>query len=389
MPANANVESTGLSSTRLETALDLLERATRQGSYQSGRIGGAAVAIYRHGLPVRTAAYGLRCPEMAGPEDQADTVQTDKVQADTPFLIASLTKPVVCAAAMLLVQEGALALDQRVAAFVPEFAAHGKAAVRVRHLFSHTSGLPDQLASSPELRGQQAPQEDFVQAVCACEPLFPAGARVSYQSMGILMLAEIVERVTGERLRDWMRARLFQPLGMGDSALGLPSVDGMARVALSLPPVFPPGSPDVGNDWNTLYWRDFGSPWGGLHSTVADLSRFLAHMLGCQPGPLSPATRRAMLRNQVEGLPGPQEENSYAPRWGLGWMLGSRFFGDLVSPDTFGHLGATGTLYWADPQSGISCVLLTNQPRLLSARGAFGDHLFARFSNAVAASVLG
>ncbi|MHB1293886.1 MAG: serine hydrolase domain-containing protein [Anaerolineae bacterium] len=373
--------SAGLSSQRLDAALTLVETATRQGTYETGRIGGATVAISRHGQIVRLAAFGLLRPE----EEAADAAS---VQPDTPFLIASLTKPVVCAAAMLLVQEGALSLDQRVATFVPAFATHGKGDVRVRHLLTHTSGLPDQLPSSPELRRRQASQAAFVQAVCACEPLFPAGTRVSYQSMGILMLAEIVERLTGMRLRDYLRERLLLPLGMCDSALGLPPDGGLARVALSLPPAFPAGSTDVGNDWNTPYWRDFGAPWGGLHSTVVDLGRFLAHMLGCQPGPLAPATRRAMLHNQVEGLPGAKGDDAYAPRWGLGWMLGSRFFGDLVSPDTFGHLGATGTLFWTDPQTELACVLLTDQPRLLSVHGAYGDHLFARFSNAVAASVL-
>lgn len=354
----------GLSSSRLEAALGLVEHMV-EGDF----VPGASTAILRYGKLVRLAAFGQRGPAAEHPP----------VKTATIFLVASLTKPVVCAGAMLLVQDGKLCLEQPVASLVPEFGQRGKEQVLLRHLFTHTSGLPDQLPENVELRTRHAPLADFVELICAQELLFPPGAHVSYQSMGILMLGEIVERITGQRLRDFLRQHLFAPLGMVDTTLGMPHL-GMERTALALPS----GDPNYGDDhmdwgWNSPYWRDLGAPWGGLHSTALDLGKFLVHVLGDAPGPLTVPTRQAMTRDQIARLPDIPSRERMSNRWGLGWMLGSANFGDLVSPNTFGHTGATGTLFWADPESRLACVLLTNQPRRT-------EFLFPRYSNAVAAT---
>jgi CubicO group peptidase (beta-lactamase class C family) len=343
---------------------------------ESGFIPGATVAVFRHDRLVRLEAYGYRDPEtLAAP-----------MQTDTTFLIASLTKPIVAAGAVLLLQEGRLSLSQPVVQVIPEFGAQGKEAVTLHHLMTHTSGLPDQLPQSPELRRRQAPVDEFVQAVCELAPLFDPGTRVSYQSMGILILGEIIERVTGMALRDYLQQRLFLPLGMDSTVLGMPPT-GLEYTALCLPLSLPPESKDVGDDFNTIYWRDFGAPWGGLHSTAADLARFLGHVLGDIPGPLSPAARRAMVRDQLANMPAIRLEEGLSRRWGLGFMLGAPYFGELVSPRTFGHVGSTGTMYWADPETGLGCVVLTNQPKVLRDEFGRSDYLFPRFSNALAAAV--
>jgi len=209
-------ESVGLSSDRLDRAFDILRDIVA-----SGAVPAASTAILRQGKTVHLGAFGKRDPA----SDRPDVV------TDTIFLIASLTKPVVCAGFMLLVQDGLLDLGQTVASLVPEFGAHGKDAVRVLHLMTHTSGLPDQLENNIALRTRHAPLTDFSASVCDLELLFPPGTDVSYQSMGILMLQEIAERFTGERLRDFLHERLFCPLGMMDTTLGMPD-SGMARTAL-------------------------------------------------------------------------------------------------------------------------------------------------------------
>jgi CubicO group peptidase (beta-lactamase class C family) len=362
-------EKVGLVSERVKAALRVIQGMAEPDLEPAAPlVPGATTAIFRHGKLLCLEAFGRRGQEADAPKTLTDTI----------FLIASLTKPVVCAGAMLLLEEGRLCLDQPVASFVPEFAAQGKAGVLVRHLLTHTSGLPDQLAQSPYLRHRQAPKEAYVQATCQTPLLFQPGTQVSYQSMGILMLGEIIERLTGQRLRDFLAERLFAPLQMTDSYLGLPP-SGMERVSLILPPDFPPNSTDVGDDWNTPYWRDFGSPWGGLHSTSADLARFLMHISGDRPGPLSQASRAAMTRDQLAKMDIPASE-ALSRRWGLGFMLGAPYFGDLTSAGTFGHIGASGTLYWADPATHLGCVLLTNQPRR-------HWYLFERYSNAVAAAL--
>jgi CubicO group peptidase (beta-lactamase class C family) len=361
----------GLASSGLDRAAQLLSAAV-----QSGFIPGLATAVYRAGKLVRVCFDGAR-----NPDDPASAVERDTI-----FLVASVTKPVVCAGALLLLQEGAFHLDQPLCSFIPEFRGSGKESVLIRHLFTHTSGLCDQLPASPQLRGRQAPLKDFVKTVCESELLFPPGTRVSYQSMGILMLGELVERLTGARLRDYLRERLFDPLEMRDTTLGMPP-SGMARVAYSLPAPFPPGGSDVGDDWNTPYWRDTGAPWGGLHSTVEDLGRFLMHMLGERKGPLSPSLRAAMITDQIASMPRIPAEEKLTNRWGLGWRLGS-YFGDLLSASAFGHAGATGSMYWADPRSGLACVLLTNQPRLLRDAPREQEGLAPRYANALAAAII-
>jgi CubicO group peptidase (beta-lactamase class C family) len=365
-------EEVGLSSAGLNRAADLLSATVR-----SGFVPGLATAVYRAGKLVRVCFDGSRNP--ADPDSP--------VERNTIFLVASVTKPIVCAGALLLLQEGAFHLDQPLCAFIPEFRGGGKENILLRHLFTHTSGLCDQLPESPQFRGRHAPLKDFVKAVCESALLFPPGTGVSYQSMGILMLGELVERLTGMRLRDYLRERLFGPLEMQDSTLGLPP-SGMTRAAYSLPAPFPPGGPDVGDDWNTPYWRDTGAPWGGLHSTVEDLGRFLMHMLGCRKGPLSLSLRAAMTRDQLASMPLLSAEDKLTNHWGLGWRLAASHCGDLVSADTFSHAGATGAMYWADPRSGLACVLLTNQPRVLRDAPREHDDLLPRYSNALAAGIL-
>lgn len=358
-------DSLGLSADRLAVADLVLDRAVDEGT-----ITGTAAAVFRNGRPAHRAAFGTRAK---GETDEP-------VLSDTIFLVASLTKPVVCAGAMLLVQDGLLTLDQPVATLLKGFGKKGKDRILVRHLLTHTSGLPDQLPENPDLRQRHAPMEDFVQAVFQVDPLFAAGSKISYQSMGILMLAEIVQRLTGQRLRDFLKERLFRPLSMDDTTLGLPE-SGMERTALvGNPEETQYGTTDSDWGWNSPYWRDFGAPWGGLHSTVADLGRFLCHMLGDLPGPVSLAARQAMVRDQTTPMAGLAAEDKASHRWGLGWALGLNQFGDLTSPDTFGHIGATGTVFWADPTTHLACVLLTNEP-------GRNDYLFPRYSNAVASAV--
>jgi CubicO group peptidase (beta-lactamase class C family) len=201
-------ETVGLSSHRLDTALALL-----RGSVDSGAVPAASTAVARRGHLVCVETYGRGTLG-----DRHALLETNAI-----LLLASLTKPVVCSGVMILVQEGRLGLDQPVADLVPEFGKRGKEQVLVRHLLTHTSGLPDQLANNIELRARHAPLSDFVASVCDLDLLFEPGTRLSYQSMGILMLQEIIERVTGARLRNWLGDQLFTPLGMSDTVLGVPN----------------------------------------------------------------------------------------------------------------------------------------------------------------------
>ena len=107
-----------------------------------------------------------------------------KVRQDAIFLIASITKPIVAMGVMLLIERGQLTLNDRVTDFLPEFGKGGKYGTTIRHLLTHTSGLPDMLPNNTELRKQHSSRSAFVSGTCELTPDFPAGRSVQYQSRG-------------------------------------------------------------------------------------------------------------------------------------------------------------------------------------------------------------
>lgn len=293
------------------------------------------------------------------------------VTQESPFLVASITKPVTATAVMLCVERGLVDIDEPARTYLPEFTGGDRDEVTVRDLLTHTSGLPDMLPENEALRRRNTPLEEFVQRTFSTPLLFAPGSRVEYQSMGINLAGTIVERVTSTPLREFMRREIFDPLDMDDTFLG---TDGRSLDDLVRCDVEPePGDPGHDRwDWNSRYWRDLGAPWGGLHSTAADLTTFLWTFLdgGTHDGAriLEESTVRAMTSSQT-GIPD-------SP-WGLGWGLrdspGRAYFGDRVSAETFGHGGATGTLFWADPERRASFVCLTSQPLEEYPDGFFHD----------------
>jgi CubicO group peptidase (beta-lactamase class C family) len=369
-------ESLGLSSKSLEEAYGILEKAVKEGA-----IMGACVQIARSHGALEPMAFGRRRLEPEGPP----------VESNTIFLVASVTKPITATATMILIERGKLCLDDPVAAIIPEFRGRWKERVLIRHLLTHTSGLPDMLPENRELRARHADLDEFLRRIYRVPLLFEPGTNISYQSCGFALLGEVVKRVAGISLAEFMQRELFKPLGMDDSSLG---VDWNKASRISQVNI-PQGSFEYGSlsddwNWNSPYWWSFGAPWGGLFSTVSDLTRFLMMFLnGGRLGGsrvLSPRTVRIMTSNQTDLMPSIKEEVRRNNPWGLGWRLkayGSLDwgFGDLVSPSTFGHIGATGTMVWADPETNLACTIFTNQPDV-------DRRIMSRFSNAIVASVL-
>jgi CubicO group peptidase (beta-lactamase class C family) len=357
--------ATGISQAQLARAARLLEAEVN-----AGRVGAAAIVVRRHGNIVLSQGFGRLSPAPESP----------RVTADSIFLLASITKPVTACALMLLVERGMVSLDDPVSHYLPEFTGGQRDKIRVRDLLSHTSGLPDMLPDNIELRRAHAPLSEFVRRTYTTPLLFAPATSFAYQSMGILLAAEIVERLTRKPLRDFEQAEIFAPLGMSNSSLGMGKRAIGDTVWCDIPANSDPN--DTRNFGpNSAYWRDMGHPWGGMHSSANDLAIFLHTFLdgGVYAGKriVSPATVRAMTADQNPGLSAP---------WGLGWALGRstawNCFGDLVSPRMFGHTGATGTVAWADPETGLLCVILTNRPI-----SEDNGRLLRLISNTVAASV--
>jgi len=265
-----------------------------------------------------------------------------KARVDSPFLIASITKPMTATAAMILCERGRLSLDDLASKHLPGVDKR----LTLRHLLTHTSGLPDMLPDNDDLRRRNAPLSEFVKGAMKVPLAFEPGTKVQYQSMGILLAAEIVERVSKRPLREFLHDELFKPLGMSRTALGMGKYKMTDVVRSQVEP-----TPETTHwDWNSAYWRDLGAPWGGAHSTAADIAAFLRAFAKPLGKPVSKATARMMTSNQATGL---------TPGWGIGWS---------VSPKPFGHSGSTGTLCWADMenQRDTIFVLLTSLPAAIS-----------------------
>ena len=346
----------------------LRAEAIIQSEISNRRITAASLLVARNHTIVHSKGYGQLTPNS----------DSDPVRADSIFLLASITKPVTACALMLLVDEGQVSLDDPVSLYLPEFQGGERDKVRVRYLLSHISGMPDMLPENTELRRAHAPLSEFVRRAMQTPLLYSPNTDFSYQSKGILLASEIVERISGKHLRDFEAEKIFQPLGMMNTALGLGRFKipetvwcGTSMEETEDQQRFGPNSP---------YWRDLGNPWGGIHSTGPDLAILLQAMLngGGYGGTrvFSPATTNAMTTDQNGSLNAP---------WGLGWGLARSkawsFFGELVSPATFGHTGATGTVAWADPKQELICVILTNQM-------VDNGSLLRRVSNVVASGVV-
>ncbi|MCC7420530.1 MAG: beta-lactamase family protein [Planctomycetaceae bacterium] len=331
-------------------------------------------------------------PALFGRQHLADAPAS--IRDDAIFLIASITKPIVAMGACLLIERGQLLLGERVHEFIPEFGGERKYATTIRHLLTHTSGLPDMLPNNRQLRAAGAPLHAFVEDTCDCEPAFAPGRGVQYQSMGFALLGEIIARVSGRSCPQFLREEIFEPLGMHDTALGAPEswFQGTSPRIARVPEIRVPADQTTAHDWNwnSRYWRMLGAPWGGLLTTPADLGTFAALMLNRgrigDRTLFSPATVDAAVRNQLEPMRDVPEEDRRCKPWGLGWRLNwpahSENFGDLLSPHTYGHWGATGTVFWIDPEHQVWAVILTTQP--MEPHGRY----LARLSNAIAAAIV-
>ena len=197
-------------------------------------------------------------------------------------------------------------------------------------------------------------------------------------------MAEIVQRLSGLSIREFVRREIIEPLGLKSTGLGS---QGFARERLVRATV-----PDyqAGSDcsWNSKYWQEFGSPAGGLFSTPEDFAVICALMLGGGKWGdvrlLSPATVRMMTSNRLNDLPDLPEPVRRTQPWGLGWRLNHLgmpdSWGDLLGRHVFGHTGSAGNVVWMDPQTQGFCILFTNYLR------ARAPWRLVHLSNAVAAA---
>jgi len=297
---------------------------------------GAVVAVGRHDSILLLAAvghYGIDDPRPVTPE--------------TVYDLASLTKVIgLTTACMILVGEGKLDLDAPVQRYVPAFRGPGKEGVTIRHLLTHSSGLP---AWRP-LYIEATTRAVALALVDTTALLRQPGDTFVYSDLGAIVLTQVVEGLTGQRLDAYLDARVLQPLGMTNTRFLPPSAwrDRIAPTERSQDGTIIRGTVHDENAWK------LGGVSGhaGLFSTAPDLARFAEWLLGAwrqDSGQVRAFTKR-------QGVP---TGSSRA----LGWDTPSEnsSAGTKVGAQTFGHTGFTGTSIWIDPDKDLFIILLTNR----------------------------
>jgi CubicO group peptidase (beta-lactamase class C family) len=294
------------------------------------------------------------------------------------FCLFSVIKTLTAATVLQRIDRGELALTTRVADVIPEFGCKGKQRITVAQLLTHTGGMSAGLPPLPlEMLGNL---ELTVAAICQMGPESLPGQEVSYSPITAhAILAEIVRRLDGgnRSFRQILSTEIFHPLGMNDTALGLPGNLAGRRVPIvardQREGLFPPENLEA---FNLLLTEDAEIPAGGAVSTAADIFRW-AETLRCggeldgdrvlSPAILKLATtnhtglRPNNLWNYARELRGWDEFPAFL---GLGFFLRGTgifptYFGTLASPGTFGGIGAGSTLFWVDPARALTFVCLT------------------------------
>jgi len=298
-----------------------------------------------------------------------------KMEKGSLFHTMSTGKQFTAAMALNRVELGDLRLTTMVRELVPEFATRGKNAVNLFHLLTHTAGLVTDMIPGITLE-TWGNLEANIKALCGTAAINLPGERVTYSAYaGAAMTAEMVRRVDPKKRawRDIVRQEMFEPLGMMETAAGLPN-SRRDRIC----PIMPRGE-KVRDDVkmvNQMINEEFEIPAGGYTTTAEDMHRFVTMLLnkGELDGFrfLSPATLELVAQNHtgdddniwygrdvVEGRWPPQPSN-----YGLGFFTRGEGvhpmpFGALASPRTFGGLGHGSTMFWIDPVRDLSMVFLS------------------------------
>jgi len=299
--------------------------------------------------------------------------------SETRYVIFSATKAFVASAAWLLIGEGSLDIDSRVAEYIPEFATNGKDVVTVEQVMLHTSGFPRAPLGPPAWADRDRRLEAFAKWRLNWEP---GTAHEYHPTSAHWVLAELIERISGRDYRVFVHERVTGALGL-PRVVGIPpdEQDGIAELALCGEPASPDeleaifGVPElpvteVTDDallsFNRADVRAVGVPGGGGVATAATAALFYQALLHnpdglWDPDVLADATGR--VRNtfpDLLALGAPANRALGVVVAGDDGNANRRGFGHTQSPRTFGHNGAGGQIAWADPESGLSFCYLTN-----------------------------
>ncbi len=316
-----------------------------QRAIQEHRLPGAVVLIGHHGHVVFRKAYGMRSLE---PQRETMTLQTG-------FDMASLTKPLITATAIMqLFEQGKLRLDDPVAEYLPDFATHGKSNITIRNLLTHYSGLPADL----DLKDIWSGKDEGYRRAMDSTPVTAPGVQFRYSDINFIVLGALVEKVSGDSLQIFAEKRIIKPLGLQHTDF-LPAAEERSSIA---PTQYDEQHQMLRGVVHDPTSRRMGGVAGhaGLFSTADDVSVYAQNLMDKLAGRPSrfPLKRLTLLKMTTPGTPA----TGTALR-GLGWDIESPFSsnrGELFPVGSFGHTGFTGTSLWIDPSSDTYVIVLAN-----------------------------
>jgi CubicO group peptidase (beta-lactamase class C family) len=305
--------------------------------------GAIAVVGTREGVLVQRATGHLDWPPASSgmPDDR------------TLWDLASLTKVVALTSAMLqLTEAGKVDLDAPVARYVPEWKGGDKDRVTIRQLLTHSSGLP---AWRPLYKEAETPSDAL--ALIYATPLDTVpGARMVYSDLGVILLGQVVERVSGEPFAKFVTSHVFEPLGMRETMF-LPPTELRERIApTEIDPWRQRHLRGEVHDENAFALGGIAAH-AGLFSTAHDLERLARAYLNL--GTLDGV--RVFSAEAIERFTTVQDAR--LSNRALGWETpnGTNSAGHLMSNRAFGHTGFTGTSLWIDPGHNVFVLLLSNR----------------------------
>lgn len=329
-----------------------------QGFVDNEDIVGAELLVVKNGKSVLHEAYGWSDIE-AGREMEVDSV----------FCVRSMTKPLVGTAALMLIDDKQMKLDDPVLKYLPAFDVEGSRDITIEHLLTHTSGLPMSLIFSTDLTTLDGIQE-VAGMGAGLELDFPPGTNIQYSDQGTDTLTAVVEVVSGMSAAAFVESRILEPLGMQDSATVMTEGHPLRERAASK-------YVGAGGTWTEFWNREkpplfpffLGSQ--GLYSTLEDYARFLQlwkrkgrsseeRLLGARyvrkaltPSPFDFGTA-------VTALPGLEVSYGYLMEL---WMEPGEVSEDGEAADdqliAFGHTGSDGTHAWCFPEENAMVLYFT------------------------------
>lgn len=355
-----------------DRAVERLLNTVRQ-DIDAGQYDGAVLALAHRGQIIAHEAIG-----------QTDVDAGRAAQADDVFRILSLTKAFTVALVFRAIDAGLLSLTTNVVEIIPEFRSPDRFLNKVRDrisvadLLTHRAGLP--ATPEPLPYDRLGTLSEVISAICEAGPIGEPGQAIEYSpAFNHALLGEMARRVLGpeRRYRELVKEHIFEPLGMGDTAIGArPDLgDRLVPLKARFEPSGWLGPRDI-EALNDAVDAEAEMPWVGGVSTASDVLRF-AEML--RRGGALGETRilsNAILQRATRNHTGDTPNNWWIPMaerrgWkvmpanlGLGLFLRGEglhpsILGTLTSPQTFGNYGAGSSIYWVDPVREMTFVCLT------------------------------